>query len=280
MQLVGKIMPGLDQADITVIAADRSGGCFTYDIPRGVLCEAFVPLNVKSATVVIEARGYKRFTLNLPTLKYSKDVSRVNVGEITLAKTELPVVRQVIAARRPNGAFRFELTLSNPLARDVLIRRLRVGAHRQGDGSMCCCPPTSVFEISDSLLVTGGGNGELRADGSYIEKVRGADAVVKVTGAIKRFECDESVGVEFDMPVSFVIPKTSVSAVQVVLPKRFNVVKTAYCCTDPKYYPPGLPSLQDGAANIDTFVLFTFALSTTEKDELDIEARYPAAAQH
>jgi hypothetical protein len=276
--LVGTIIPGLsDDADVTILSNDGSEErCLTFNTPAGTLCSGNVRSGTTSARIQIRTRGYKVYAINIPQLTFDHGVTRVNIGTISLTKSELPSVQKILASESQEGRHRvFELTLLNKQSRDILITGLSVSASRRGDGMRCCCPPLAIFEISDDLKVVGGGDGTLRADGTYQEKTHGQDHVFRVTSQIEIFTCDGSTTLELSLPVSFVIPKNSYSAIQVILPETFTIKGSRYHFYEKVKDPNLKPRPEAETGQLSQFDGFSFTLSTGEKDELDIEAAYP-----
>src|SRR5262249_53339604 len=146
--------------------------CGTSKPLSNPLCAGFVVPGATSARIEIRMRGYKIYTVNVPKLTFTNNIAEVNIGELFLTKTDLPAVKRVIASRGRNGSQAFEITLENKLPRNVLITDIQVKAERPGIGAKCLLLGTEsgVYEIANTLTVTGGGSGEMGVAGEYREK--------------------------------------------------------------------------------------------------------------
>jgi hypothetical protein len=278
VHLIGSVAPKLDDSvRVEVVTTERSHSCLTYRAPKGVLCVASLTSGAASVRIEIRARGYKVFTLNVPQIVATTGgIGEVRFGAVSLVKTELPVVERVVQGQAESGSRVFELTLKNTLARDVLIRALKVEAERRGAPLACCCPPTAVYELGDTITVNGGSAGEINVGGAYREVVKGRDFAVATTGRITRSLCNGGMTLSLSLPVSFVIPKASFSAIQVRIPETIAVRDSSYCCGTAA--PTEKPGISADTSSLGQFDRFAFTLSTEEQDELDIVAAYPMDA--
>ena len=108
--------------------------------------------------------------------------------------------------------------------------------------------------------------------------MRAKDHSVATNGTISDWLCDHNLKMKLSLPVSFLIPKSSYSAIQFVLPKRFSIRSSTY-------FPDGLdigpkdpkkPSIGPPTGDIAPFTYFEFFLTPSDEKELDIVAKYPA----
>jgi hypothetical protein len=224
------------------------------------------------AVVQISARGYRKYTINVPRLVFVENVARINIGNVKLLPTTLPRVRQVLSGQRADGALVFTVILENSLTRDVLIQELTLVAVRPGEPAACFDSVTTVFELDDTLVVTGGGKGKIDVSGRYVEKVRGSDYAIAYNGTAMTHSCDGAARLELTMPTAFVVPSGSLSAVQIVIPRQLRAVRR----TPPSSHAfSATPHKDPTVMSLRGFGSFRFAFSTADRDELPIVATYP-----
>ena len=235
------------------------------------LCSFVVSRDAVSVRLEIRSPGYKVMSLNVALPRSSnKRETEIDIGRIVLARAALPTIENIISGVTSNNARRFVLVLSNPLQKDVLVKKLAVAAVKPGNGASCCCPPNEIFKIKDQLVVSGGGKGTLMAKGDYVEQVKGSDLSVEFEAEISRFTCNDETKLTIRLPVSVTIPKESKSAIAIELPQRLRIVKSHY--DDPKVRSE--PVVNESSALTSQFAGFIFVLSTTDDVDL-IPASYP-----
>lgn len=278
--LYGQLNLPFDSATMTVVALDRDGRCRPPGLPDGAICAASVRYGAVTARFDIAARGYKRYWRNLPTLTFTNDTARIDLGRIVLEKSKLPIFQQVVRGKTAHGRTRFEITLYNPLKRDFLITKVTVSLHRAGNGKLCCCAPMAIFEFREALTLTAIAGDSVSVQGTVVEKQRGEGITVNVEGQIRQSGCDGSEDVRLTLPASFILPRTDYAAIHVELPERFTITSTKYVYDiwnrpgvergDP---PPKVSLLGD--RSIDRYGSVWFWLTTADDDELDIVGHYP-----
>jgi hypothetical protein len=267
---------------------EAQGQFYTIDCDqsrRPFLCAGHVPRGTRSIRVEISASGYKKFVVNVPQLAFNRDMATVNLGNVSMVKSDLAIV-QVVAGDLA-GSRNFELTLNNKLPRDVLIKSVSVEAHNT-PLQIPCAVPEAVYRIESSLIINGGGSGRLTASGTYEEIVHGKDIAVPMSARIDWDHCRRLKAMEFSLPVSIVIPKGTYSAIRIALPRTVTATnidsprtrrdsKFGKLRSDRERGSSDLPSFITLTSDtLSQFSRFTFVLSTGEEDEVNLRTSYPA----
>jgi hypothetical protein len=258
---------------------EAQGQFYTIDCDqtrRPFLCAGHVLKGTRSIRVEISASGYKKYVVNVPQLAFNRDIATVNLGNVSMVKSDLAIV-QVVAGDLA-GSRNFELTLNNKLPRDVLIKSVRVHANNSFSPGILCAVPTAVYNVASSLIINGGGSGRLTASGTYEETVQGKDIAVPMSADIEWDQCRRLKSMEFSLPVSIVIPKETYSSIRIALPRTVTATASKFgkLRSDRDRRSSDLPSsITLTSGTLSQFSRFTFVLSTGEEDELDLETSYP-----
>lgn len=235
----------------------------------------------KVARIMIQASGFKRYTRNIADLSYLKTASpilkaveykaRLDLGEIRLSASELPRVEQILLSTAPDGSNKFDLILSNPLKKNLLVKNISIEALRPGTDSDCCCPPTAVFVLSDTITINAGSSIRMEAAGKFKEMKRGKDYLIASLGEITLDPCKSLAALSLKLPTGFSLSNSDFTSIQIILPPRITIQSSHYSFgTDGD--KPDPDSIKSGSVEI--FKEFRFALKTSDEAEPEIVGTY------
>jgi hypothetical protein len=152
----------------------------------------------RELTLLVTAPGQKPVRLNLGPLSYQRrdatDVADLET-ELTFEPDFVPSVRQVARLpANPGEAGAFQLTVSNPLDRDVLITRVVVEARQPRPPLVNCSGGPANYDVS--LTIAGEA---LAPDGGEARRF-----VFPVTGALSQFcrATEMQAAIAFDHPIA------------------------------------------------------------------------------
>lgn len=271
----GTITPKLENTEISILALNQRKGCSTWNNPKNTLCSSYIKKGAKNARIEIVAPGYKRYSRNIPSLRFENDTTYINLRTVNLIESELPRIERIVAGKKKGEGIKFEITLNNPLNKDFLITELEVNAIKFGDGSLCCCPPSAVFKLDEQLEIVAGGEFSKDVKGSFKEEVRGNDYQLQAKGSIIKDGCDGSEQLSLSMPASFVLPSSEFTAIHVILPTNLRIIDSEYSYQVDFLEPSSKPDTEligDGASR--RFNAYFFSLRTNMEDELEIKGAY------
>jgi len=266
LTVTGRIASENVQPSLT-LAADTGGTQYCAAAGKAdELCTIRVSCSTTEAVFTVTATNFKRYRRNIPIAGITARAATIDLGQIQLQASELPVVVSVIRASTAAQAARFQIVMHNPLKREVFVRSIALSASRVKPFSACMSNSSSVYEISDSIELTSSG-GELAARGSFQETAKGAGLSVTADGTLSESRCGGTNELRLNLPTAFTLSPMEYSAVDIVLPARF-LVKTTRSLFGAGEKP--IPLTVDTTA----FSGYEFRFTTDRDDELQIVGTY------
>ena len=252
---------------------EERAGCY-QELEEGVICRSYASKNYQLARIEVVAPGYKKYSRNIPQIKFQKNQAWIDVGLIKLVPSELPTIQQILHFRGKDESHRIEITLHNPLKREFLVTQLGLRAHGETPNGIACginIGQGPEIKIEQTLKITSVGTDTMSVESTFRDTTRREDYSAKAKGYIKRRVCGGLWAPEdffLEIPVSFVLPSNQYIKFSIELPKRFNVVEVK----DMDYLegaPPKLKAIADG--NVDYFGYYTLSIRTSKEEELEIK---------
>lgn len=245
--------------------AGRSDPCVDSPV-AGEICRATIPCEAKDAVLTVVAPNFKKYRRNIPALAFQAGASAVDLGQIRLQPSELPSVAQVIRSATSAQTVAFRVVLKNPLKREVFVRAVKVSAEREGRNVSCAVGGKATFVLNDKIQLEASA-GQVLATGSFQETTRGVGFDVAANGTASVNLCGGHATLSLELPTAFTIPASAYSAVDFILPSRFNVriVRSSR---------PGAEAYAAVLSSASAYDNYVFAFTTDREEELEIVARY------
>ena len=255
--------------------------CTTYttisllnDIKATVICE--VPFNlkeIKNLRLEVLSPGFKKYSKNFVEIDNQGPII-LKINRILLEETTLPKVSQVIHINSQNGNNNFKIIFHNPYQHEVMIIQTTVLAKIPAiEVENCCCPPNSIFEISETLKIN---NGDLPKNasnyeimGSYKDLKLSSSQTIKAKGQIKVNNCFKNQLLEINLPCSILLSPEKYSAIEIIFPKKISITNSFY--DDPLVKEkPSKKQIRKG--ELSRFKNYHFIFQVADKNELPIIA--------
>lgn len=256
----------------------------SIEVGSGFTCSVIAIRKAMPRAVRIEVArpGFRMFSRNIVELRFqrlSKSPllgmpifgSKVDLGIVTMAPTELPLVEEVLRSKASDGSTAFDIIINNKFPRELLIKQLKIDASRPGIYNNCCCPPTAVFSVTNEIkLVTAKGDHRQSIAGTYEEKLNGSNYQIEATGQIDFDPCSRVVKLSLNFPVAVGLPPNQFTRIRIILPSHLKITKAVFINGKELTVPePAL--INDG--DLEVFTEFTFTLASNI-DDLSIIALY------
>jgi hypothetical protein len=191
----------------------------------------------------------------------------------------------VIRSQASDGSVRFEIVLHNQLEREFFVQHLTFDAEIEGEAIgriACAVGGIADFQVSDRFTIAAKEGEFLKGSGEFQELTRGSGFSIKAEGRISYQSCGGRATLSLAMPTAFTIPAKQYSAIEIRLPRNFNVQfdrgSSSSYIEILKTFSEDFKKVSDSVSKIVSNVLaydrYVFRLAIAETDESEVVGVY------